>query len=200
MENNKLKIEAWNPTFIGFINNPDHSKIEKKLVKHCLQLQKKIQSGGSNWISSQTYNTSNTYNILKDKNFKNLNDWITEQVQTYAKSLKYKDSFLCADGWFNIYNEHDYQEYHTHPDYTLSAIYFLKSLKNGSKTFFDTNPISDSNRPTTDINFGMTNRIIHHDPIPGKLLIFRSNVLHCVERNKYKDSRISLAYNFVKEK
>jgi hypothetical protein len=110
MENNKLKIEAWNPTFIGFINNPDHSKIEKKLVKHCLQLQNKIQSGGSNWISNQTYNTSNTYNILKDKNFKNLNNWITEQVQTYAKTLKYKDNFLCADGWFNIYNEHDYQE------------------------------------------------------------------------------------------
>ena len=120
-----------------------------------MQLQKKIQSGGSNWISSQTYNTSNTYNILKDKILK-LNDWITEQVQTYAKTLKYKDNFyVLMVGLTYIMNM-----IIKNIIPTLIILFqplFLKSLKNGSRTFFDTNPISDSNRPTADIIFGMTN-------------------------------------------
>jgi hypothetical protein len=32
--------------------------------------------------------------------------------------------------------------------------------------------------------------------MPGRLLIFKSNLPHCVERSEQNDTRISLAYNF----
>lgn len=195
----KLNIEGFNPTYIGFVDNVDHFKIEKNLSKHCLDLKNKIKSGGDNWISNKTYNTTETYDILKDKKFKTLNSWVIEKVNDYSKTLRYQNKFSCKEGWFNIYHKYDYQEYHTHPNYSISAIYFLKSPKNGAKTYFDTNPIADSNSPKLDPDFINTSRLIYYDPVPGRLLIFRSNLLHCVQRHESKETRISLAYNFTKE-
>ena len=37
---------------------------------------------------------------------------------------------------------------------------------------------------------------IHFEPVPGLLLIFRSYLEHCVEKQKSKEKRITLAYNF----
>jgi|GEM_PF-5941872 len=199
MDNFKVQIESWNPRSIGFVDNVDHFKIEKKLSRHCKDLKKKVKSGGGNWISNKTYNTTGTHDILKDKEFKDLNKWVIGKVNEYVETLRYKNKFLCKEGWFNIYNKYDYQEYHTHPDYSISAIYFLKSPKLGARTFFDTDPAADSNRPELDPNFLPTSKMIHYDPTPGRLLIFRSNLLHCVERHESKEQRISLAYNFNKE-
>ena len=199
MKKYNLQIEGYNPTYIGFVDNPEHSKIEQKLSNYCLNLKNKVKSGGDNWISNKTFNTINTHDILKDKQFKPLNNWITENVNEYAKTLNYQNKFLCKEGWFNIYNKYDYQEFHTHSNYSLSTIYFLKSPKNGAKTYFNTDPIVDSNRPKLDSKFLPTSTLIYYDPIPGRLLIFRSNILHCVQRHESKEIRISLAYNFSKE-
>jgi uncharacterized protein (TIGR02466 family) len=199
MFNQDLQIEAWNVDFIGYTDNPQHFKIEKSLVDYCLKIKNKKKSGGDNWISKSTYNTVNTHNIINDKKFKSLNDWVINSVKEYSLKLRYKNNFSCKEGWFNIYKKYDYQEFHTHPEFTLSAIYFLKSSKESAKTFFNFNPILDSNRPDVDVNFTPTSNLSYYDPIPGRLLIFRSNVLHCVERQETNDLRISLAYNFKKE-
>jgi uncharacterized protein (TIGR02466 family) len=199
MIDTELKIESWNPTFIGYVDNPEHSKIEKKLVEHCLKLKNKIKSGGDNWISKSTYNTDDTYNIINDKKFKSLNDWIVKNVKEYSLKLKYKNNFLCKEAWFNVYKKYDYQEFHNHPSFTLSAVYFLKSSEKDARIFFNLDPFSDANKPEIDPDFFITSSMIHYDPVPGRLLIFRSNLLHCVERQESNDLRISLAYNFKKE-
>lgn len=199
MFNKDLQIEAWNVDFIGYIDNPQHSKIEKLLVNHCLKIKSKTKSGGDNWISKSTYNTVGTYNVINDKKFKSLNDWVINSVKEYSIKLRYKNNFSCKEAWFNIYKKNDYQEFHTHPEFTLSAIYFLKSSTGAAKTFFNFNPSPDFNRPDTDETFVPTSNLSHYEPLPGRLLIFRSNILHCVERQEKNDLRISLAYNFKKE-
>jgi uncharacterized protein (TIGR02466 family) len=192
-------IEQWYPTFIGYSDYPEHKKIEKNLTKECFLIQKNIKSGGEDWISKKTYNTLNTYNILENKKFYKLNDWIFNQILDYANNLKYKDKYKCSEGWFNIYKKYDYQEYHDHSDSTFSAVYFLKSnIKKSSKIYFKFNNTRNIMEPTPDPSFKLTYSTVFYDPVPGRLIIFPSTLKHCVERHEHEEERISLAYNFNK--
>jgi uncharacterized protein (TIGR02466 family) len=188
-------IQKVFPTLIGFSDYKDHNQIESKLVDKCYSLKEKTLSGGSAWVSNKTYNTSYTYNIFNDEDFKQLNDWVSEQIKEYANQLNYINEFICDNAWFNIYKKYDYQEVHEHSPNTLSAIYILKANKDTcAKTFFYSN-IIDGLEPQGTLNVD-TSSTISCNPIPGRLIIFRSNVKHCVERQETDDERISLAYNF----
>jgi uncharacterized protein (TIGR02466 family) len=195
---NDLTIQQFYPTFIGFVDNPDHKLIEKILVKECILLSKKIKKGGTSWIANKTYTTLDTYNLLNNKKFDNLHYWIFQKIKEYSEALKYKGEYKCSDAWFNIYKKYDFQEYHEHGLSTLSAVYFLKSNKNSSKIFFKLNDGANIMDPIIDNNFILTTPLINYEPIPGRLLIFRSTVKHCVERQEDNNIRISLAYNFNK--
>jgi uncharacterized protein (TIGR02466 family) len=196
MENKQgMIIESWFPTLIGFVDNANHNKIENKLTNLCKKIKKEKTSGGKNWVSVDTYNTQGTCNLINIKEFKKLNDWIFEQVKNYSNRLGYKNNFICDDAWFNIYNKNDFQEYHIHPKHSLSAIYFLTSPKEGAaRTFFES-PISEEFQdPLSDDP--LVSKRVNYYPKAGRLIIFRSNVRHCVERHKSNKLRISLAYNF----
>jgi len=192
-------IEQWYPNLIGYCDYSEHKKIEKILVKECLFLSSKIKKGGKNWISNNTYNTLDTYNILKNKKFNNLNKWVFNKVLEYSNHLKYQNNYKCNEGWFNIYKKYDYQEFHDHGKNTLSAVYFLKSnSEKYSKIWFKFNVNENLMDPTTDSSFILTSPSAWYKPIPGRLLIFKSTLKHCVERQEDNDLRISLAYNFDK--
>jgi len=197
--NDNLIIEQWYPTFIGICDNQEHGIIEKELVKECLDLSKKIKKGGEGWVSSKTYTTLNTYSLLQNKKFENLNSWIFKKVFEYSNSIKYKNDYKCSGAWFNIYKKYDYQEYHDHGESSLSAVYFLKSdEKKSSKIYFKFNINENLMEPTIDDKFNPTAPVASYYPVPGRLLIFKSTTKHCVERHEDDNLRISLAYNFNK--
>ena len=109
------------PVAIGLaVNNTEDND---RLKDHCLQLSKKIPSGGVNWINQSVYNTDRTHNIIDDEIFAPINTWVEEQVNLYAKELKFKNSCKLQEGWFSIYNKGASQEYHTHPGYIFSCVY-----------------------------------------------------------------------------
>ena len=56
------------PKVIGFFINPNHNKIEKKIVNKCFEIEKKYQRGGENWLSS-VYNTSGKIDLYNQKEF-----------------------------------------------------------------------------------------------------------------------------------
>jgi len=69
-----LKNEFWFPIKIGHCFNPDHSKIKDNLILYCKDLKNSVSKGGENWLSKETYNTSDgKHNIINDKNFLELN-------------------------------------------------------------------------------------------------------------------------------
>ena len=191
-----IVFEQWCPKVIGYVDNPNHKKIDKKLIKICNFLQSKIKKGGDNWVSNKTYNTIGNYNLHKDKNFQELNKWIFSNVTEYAEKLNYESNLECVHSWFNIYKKYDYQEYHTHSFNTFSAVYFLKSNKKSAKIFFkvDSDPSSNDAKPKKYNS--LNSAVVWYEAIPGRLIIFRSNLSHCVERSEEEDTRISLAFNF----
>ena len=110
----EVTIEQFYPMHIGYALNPFHDDIKKDLTKYCFDLQSDIEKGGNNWISNQTYNTCDTYNIVRDEKFKQLNNWITEKVNEFSNNLNIKDKLKLLTGWFNIYNKNDFQELGTY--------------------------------------------------------------------------------------
>ena len=77
-----MKIEKFFPTLVGFSENKNHKAIENNLVEKCYKLKKEIKSGGQNWIAKNTYNTSYTYNLFNDEDFKLLNDWVVSEIKS----------------------------------------------------------------------------------------------------------------------
>ena len=180
------------PKVIGYFKNPDLSE-HNNIVKKCYNIKNKISSGGENWLSG-VYNTCGKINLYHEKEFKPLLDWIDTQVIEYVDNLKIKFNTGNKEAWFQIYGRGDYQDYHTHPTSNLSAIYFLKGKEKSAPTIF------------TDFNFS-TNYFYIITPtednsrdwtIPfkeGVLLIFRSEVPHCVPKNNTSE-RITIAINY----
>ena len=194
-----MHIENYFPVSIGTVLNPNHNSIEENLVNYCISVGERTEQGGQDWISKDTYNTHGTHELSLDSNFSDINSWISSQVKLYADQLGYHDNFIINNSWFNIYQEETYQEKHTHPNSHISAIYYLKCNSDSAKTFFY-NPYDDMCRPAlkelTLYNFSW----IHHNPIPGKLILFRSYIPHMVEKNFSNELRITLSYNFVQQK
>jgi len=193
----EIEIHNWFPSAVGIADNKDNDKIKNSLIKHCISLSKKKEKGGKDWVANSTYNTLNTYNIVNDEKFNLLNKWVLEKINNYKNELSILNNLKMETGWFNIYKKNDYQEFHDHGEHSLSAVYFLKSdPKKDAKLIFK-NPIPNSyNMPEyTFINFS---KKAIYDPVPGRLIIFPSNLEHCVEQQKTNNIRISIAYNFNK--
>ena len=180
------------PKIIGIFKNTKTS-FHNKITKKCYVIKKNVSSGGENWLS-KVYNVSGKINLYEDKDFKPLLQWIDEKLLEYTSNLNIDFKPINKNAWFQIYNKGDYQDYHTHPNARISAIYYLKGEKNSSPTIFtdfnfNTNYFNIIN-PTEDNSREWT--------IPfqeGVLLIFRSEVPHCVPKNENSE-RISIAINY----
>ena len=92
------------PTPIKIIKN--NSFENNHLIEYCHELSDKIDSGGKNWISKNTYNTSTTYNICGDPNFNQINNWIYNEVDSFVKEIGFEGFDKSKNwGWFNNYNK-----------------------------------------------------------------------------------------------
>jgi len=195
-----MRFDHLFPTIIGVSKYSDHSKQEKKVVNHLKKISKSVKSGGGNWVAKNTYNTISTYDILNDDVLKPINQFVFNSVKNYVNVLEVsynnRDYDLTAiNGWFNIYNKGDYQEYHNHSENTISAIYFLKSDEEKNARVWFESPIPDRvNELRSNTNLDLQHRITYK-AIPGTLLIFDSSQRHSVEQEQI-GNRISLAYNF----
>jgi len=193
-----MNLRELFPTVIGFEENKNHHK-EKHLIKHCKKIKSNIGMGGLNW-SSGVYNTSGTYPIHMDKEFDNLNSWIFAQVYNYIAAIGFLNcNISVSSSWFNFYKQYDYQEMHNHlPDHDdISAVYFLKSnQKKSSRIFFKVDSDPTLNDPISKSYNSLNSSVVWYEAVPGRLLIFRSNLSHCVERSEENDTRISLAFNY----
>lgn len=189
-------LERWFPTIIGYKFYDRHAEIEEALVKRCKNIQQTTSSGGINWISKDTYNTSDgVHDIFVDDEFSEINNWIDLQVSDFCKQLHIGGSMVRNSGWFNVYKQHDYQEIHTHPGSTVSAIYCLSGSEDGARIFFKS-PKTDMFDVKYTESTSDNHSIVTYKFQPGKLLLFLSDTAHSVEKHSLQSERISLSYNY----
>ena len=166
------------------------------IIEKCLQIETTTKTGSTKWVSKDTYNTLGSHDITKDKDFAPINDFVMKSVKEYCEVIKVDfNKIVGTQGWFNIYRKGDYQEYHSHNPYLLSAIYYLKTPNEGSKLHLR-NPFDDMILPNyTEHNTDNAMSMVIQ-PEDGMFIIFRSHLQHCVEKHMDDEPRISLAYNF----
>ena len=177
----------------------DHNKYAEKLSKKCFELEKTIKKGGEGWLSKNTFNTMETWDLYYDKDFEPITKFIQEQVKVYCRyvginigSVQIKP-FLP---WFNIYRKGDFQEFHHHSNTVLSAVYFLYGNENKGAKLFLKKSLNDMINPMQVQPTFLNVDRLHYTPKPGKLVMFRGHVEHAVEQHEDDEPRISLAYNF----
>ena len=181
------------PKILGVFVNQDNKIIKNNLINKCYSFD---ISKNENWIS-KINNSNGLLNLYDIKDFKNLLNWIDTQVSEYCKNLKINPSLKNKYAWFNIYKKYDFQEYHSHPDSNISAIYYLSGDTNSAKTYF-----IDFEGQKMDYKFNINNYTEDNSSswdMPfeeGKLIVFRSDMFHCVEKHNLNTDRISLAINY----
>ena len=181
-------IEKWFPTTIAYDYFQSDVHYTNRLRTKCFELEKQIQKGGEFW-QSDVYNTVNTYDLHKDKDFEKLNKWVDDKVKDYLNEI----NFLFEDvnkeqAWFNIYRRGDYQETHHHALCVVSAIFILKAG--------DENTFVSFENPHTDMIYADTATNVNYKSEDNKLIIFRSHLKHNVSMHNSDEPRISIAYNY----
>ena len=205
-----IQIETWFPIHMGHVVNPFHKEIEDELTQQCLKIKKSYkkefeeyrdfsssysQGPALDWFRFQD---ASSYSLLEDQKFNRINNWIDDQVNEYAEQLAFYKKLKCVEGWFNIYEKYDYAGYHVHPPNVVSCVYFLNcEEETAGKLIFKNNNDAQgvfSSRAKSPIT-----SVVSHNPTPGKLVIFSSDLEHCAQQHLTDDLRITLAYNHTTE-
>lgn len=190
------KLNRLFPKVVGVYTFDNHSKYEKELVLKCDSIKDKgTDIGGQNWISQSVYNTENVYDVNKDKDFDPITNFIRSCAIDYCKELNYIGNLNHTNTFFNIYNKYDYQDWHDHPGTHLSGVYCLSGEKGSADIHFTdfNNKLHIKVKEFTTDNSSTWKE----EFIPGKFLIFKSDLLHCVNRHEIDGKRYSLATNFI---
>ena len=191
-----INLEHWFPTTIGYVDCPFlkdiHDNYNNKI--------KSIQFDEAGFSYTQIH--------LND-NFKKLNDWITDNVNQYAKAHKFPDVYIAKESWVMNYKKGGGQPWHTHAGSTISTIFYFDVNKNDTGTKFRSpifndivNPLNIS--PVDDEKSDKYNELTFptctYSPVQGRLLIFRSYLEHSVKNKTNNDSRIIFSYNYGPKK
>ena len=183
-------IDSWWPMQIGVYSNPNHID----LSDYCFSVSDKLPSNNKNWISNNTYSTiGGNFNIVNNSKFIKLNEFVYGCIEKYCDETGMMFNCKHKEGWFNVYNKGDYQEYHVHPTSILSAVYFMND--SDSKLFFRP-PYLDHYNISYEERGVNTQDTISYDTKPGNCIIFRSFLQHCVSQQMNSHPRVTLAFNF----
>lgn len=184
------------PTLVGYKENVFIQKDLDKILERIYFIKKSIKEEKSFWLSGEKspYNTINSYNMARDKNFLFFIEEINQNVIEFSKEFNDNREYLCSSSWFNIYNNQNYQEPHSHLNSVYSAVFFPKAPKGSGKIVFQ-NPSIHEMSPDEDSYASYPNWFF--EPKDNMLLIFRSNLRHFVLQGNNDEDRISIAMNYI---
>lgn len=193
-----MNFDLWFPTAILSDTVENYQEINQKLLTRIFEIRNSQPCGGVNWLG-KPYNTCGTYDITKDPEFSEIIKEVTLRVKHYASRLgvnMHKYQPQCEEGWLNIYSQNDFQEYHYHAGFQFSAVYYVSTPKNSSEIIFESPNPPDMNPLPIILHSPLTDERTRYSAEEGKVIIFKSNIKHCVPSHQGTGERISLAFNF----
>ncbi len=142
-------------------------------------------------------NISNDQKILFKYNM-GLVERIEDKINECLSEIRYEVPFKMTTSWFNRLNMHQSQREHYHTNSSWSSVfYFSKSVKdNSSITFCKRNPSINPKSNSTDVDLVMSGDV-NFPANYGEMLVFPSDLSHAVQINNNKETRYSIAMNFM---
>ena len=165
--------------------------LTKKELKTINEYKKKTTSNLGNIASSENY-------VLENKAFNNL------KKDLHTKVMDYFDKVICTDSlmtpyitqsWINCTKSDQFHHKHNHQNSLVSGIFYISADKKvDSVTFYKTYP---DDKIRLNINkYNMFNCTSFKFLVEtGNILLFRSSLIHGVEKKKGNNIRISLSFN-----
>jgi uncharacterized protein (TIGR02466 family) len=196
------KVTIWFPTLIYEDILTEFNTYNSHLETKVYNIRQKSPTSKTNW-SCDTYSTLFQYNGLKDSDtvIQNLINVCKEKVIDFASEYGIKkniNELECIDFWFNIAQPGSYQEYHLHPKSQFSVIYYVKTTPGcGNIVFQNNESLVDMFPLFAEEATYASYKNCFYTPKDSLMLIFRSNLLHMVEKNLSNENRISIAMNFT---
>lgn len=102
--------------------------------------------------------------------------------------------FNLTNMWVNINNQGGYNFPHTHPGCVVSGVYYVQTPARNKIVFFDNYKMID-----TAINAqGEGHEVKHFDCKTGRLLMFKSDLLHANPPQPEPGEKIAISFNFIR--
>jgi uncharacterized protein (TIGR02466 family) len=199
----KKQIDHWFPTLVYRTILDEFQEQNEYLERKAYSLKFSRPVVSTQW-NCDTYNTLDLYNPTSDRDsiVNGLIDLCRDRVYDFSKEFgisKNIEQLVCTDFWFNIAQPGNYQECHQHPNSHFSLVYYIKVSDNCGNIVFKS-PTAFSDMFPLSINSKNLNKNSYpacwYTPEESVLLIFRSNLVHMVEKNLSSTDRISVSMNF----
>ena len=170
-----MKVKHNAEIFVGDYQFAD--KVKEQVLS-CLKVCNAIPQNHSNVKASLH---TEWYWEPDNITFRNLKSYIREEIEKHYKpgltSDGGRDMLKVGSFWANVYRKGDYAQPHCHKPNDFSFAYFVKVKWYDSPFVF-----TDSGKRIR--------------PKEGRYVIFPSYLKHYVPKNRYNDTRITLAGNF----
>jgi len=188
-----MSSTAYFPTLIYKTN----IKVDNDLLYNkAISLKNNNPNVTTNWFC-ETYNTIGLYDICKDIEFDDFVNQCIYSVKEFSKDYGIQNTKLShIGGWFNVAQFGDYQEFHIHPNHHFSLVYYVSVNDNSGNIIFRSPESATDMFMLPSGNETLASmKTVSIKPEVGTLLIFRSNLLHMVEKNKSNQPRVSISFN-----
>ena len=169
----------------------------QELVDHIISIQDKQPGRGKDLWHSGIGSPKNSFGLdIKDKQFDLILKRAHYHMEQYTKTIKadVRMDYMNKEWWWNLYEGHNYQEYHNHVPHLFSGVYYAK-VPPGSSDIKFRHPawslyIPHQNQTAYNsdaCNFKLYERV---------MIIFPSSLLHCVACGQNTEPRISFSFNY----
>ena len=165
--------------------------LTKKELKTINEYKKKTASNEGNITSSENY-------VLENKALNNL------KKDLHTKVMDYFDKVICTDNlitphitqsWINYTKSDQFHHKHNHPNSLVSGIFYVSADKKVDSVTFYKGSLDD--RIKLNITkYNIFNSSSCKFPVEtGNIFLFRSSLIHGVDKKKGTNTRICLSFN-----
>ena len=204
-----LYLETFFPTCIYYFDHPTADETNRKLKKDINLWEKRdekgiVRSNSLGWHSAVDMHHRSEYN--------HFTKWLFEKVNEVYLHQGYdpRAEAHCDNMWANINKRWSHNRNHVHPGCLWSGVYYVQAPKNSGRIWF-TDPRGEAHMLTPVFDNARspnTWREVYYEPLPGRLIIFPSWLLHEVEPNLNKEFeendsrgwRYSISFNFIQRR
>ncbi len=189
------------PTVIQVSEIENAKALNEKICKGAYGLVKTQPNTKPGSWACNLYTTILSGQCLTDlEPFSVLKTVMEEGVGKFARELKYDVDHYppqINECWLNVYGKGHSQDIHCHRNHVFSGIYYPKAPEGCGEVVFHS-PLADQmlEPPVTEIS-PLNTSSFRIQPVPGRMLLFRSWLRHSVLPSDIDDDRISIAFNVV---